>query len=138
MISDQALLAGFLTLWLKRCVVPMLSHEAIVTDMVCPTVLLAHEKSISLLQAMVAGIQSGLQAVTKSLCQVEAVIDSQGRQVVDSEGRPEERTPNSRVELPYTYLMAWSVMHCPSLMTAVSPSEGFVPFLQRLEGLSWS
>ena len=48
------------------------------------------------------------------------------------------KTPNPRVELPYTYLMAWYVMHCPSLMTAVSPSEGFVHFVQKLENLSWS
>jgi len=98
-------------LWLKRCVVPTLPHEVIVIDVMYPEVLLAHGKSISLLQAMVAGIQSGLQALTKSLCQVEAVVNSQGRQVVDSEGRPEVRTPNPRIELPYTYLMAWYVMH---------------------------
>jgi len=29
-----------------------------------------------------------LTGLAKSLCQVEAVIDSQGRPVVDSEGRP--------------------------------------------------
>jgi len=90
-ISDWALLAGFLMLWLKRCVVPMLSHEVIVTDVVYPAILLAHGNSISLLQAMVVGVQSDLRALTKSLCQVEAVVDSQGRQVVDSEGRPEVR-----------------------------------------------
>ena len=72
------------------------------------------------------------------MCQVEAIVNSQGRPVVDSEGRPEVKTPNPRVELPYMYLMAWYVMHCPSLMTAVSPSEGFVPFVQRLENSSWS
>jgi len=64
---------------------------------------------------------------------VEAIVDSQGRPVVDSEERPEVRTPNPRVELSYTCLMAWYVMHCPSLMMAVSPSEGFIPFKQRLE-----
>jgi len=69
---------------------------------------------------------------------VEAVVDSQGRQVVDSEGRPEGRTPNPRVELPNTYLMAWYVMHCLLLMMTVSPSEGFIPFVQRLESSSWS
>jgi len=58
--------------------------------------------------------------------------------MVDSEGRPEVKTPNLRVELPYTYLMAWYVMHCSSLITVVSPSEGFVPFVQRLENSSWS
>ena len=34
--------------------------------------------------------------------------------------------------------MAWYVMHCPSLMTPVSRSEGFVSFVQRLESSSWS
>jgi len=29
-------------------------------------------------------------------------------------------------------------MHCPSLMTPVSQSEGFVPFVQKLENSSWS
>jgi len=43
------------------------------------------------------------------------------------------RTPNPRVELPYTYLMAWYVMHCLSLMTTVSPSKGFILFVQRLK-----
>jgi len=76
LISDRALLAGFLTLWLKRCVVSMLSHKVIVADVVYPAILLANEKSISLLQTMVVGIQSGMWALTKSLYQVEAVVDS--------------------------------------------------------------
>ena len=29
-------------------------------------------------------------------------------------------------------------MHCPSLMTVVPSSDGFVPFVQKLENLSWS
>ena len=59
-ISDRALLAGFLMLWLKHCVISMLLHEVIVTDVVYPVVLLAYGKSITLLPTMVAGIQSGL------------------------------------------------------------------------------
>ena len=102
--SDWALLASFLMLWLKRRVVPTLPYE--VVDVVCPVVLLAYGKSISLLPAMVAGIQSDLRALAKNMCQVEAVVDSQGRPVVDSEERPEVKTPNPTVELPYTYLMA--------------------------------
>ena len=77
-----------------------LPHEVIVTDVVYPGVLLAHEKSISLLQVMVTGIQSGLRALTKSLCQVEAIVDSYGRPIMDSEGRLEVKTPNPRVKLP--------------------------------------
>ena len=64
--SDRALLAGFLMLWLKHCVVPTLPHEVIVTDMVYPAVVLAYGKSIALLPAMVVGIQSGLQALLKA------------------------------------------------------------------------
>ena len=66
LMSDRALLVGFLMLWLKRCVVPTLPHEAIVADVVYPAVLLTHEKSIALFLAMVAGIQSELHALTKS------------------------------------------------------------------------
>ena len=132
-ISDRALLANFLMLWLKRSVVPTLPYEVIIADVVYPAVLLAYGKSIALLPAMVAVIQSGLRALVKSLCQVEVVVDSKGRPEVDSEGRPRVKTPNPRIELPYTYLMAWYVMHCPSLMMVVPLSAGFVPFVQKLE-----
>ena len=123
-------------LWLKRCVVPTLSHEVIIADVVYPAVLLAYGKSISLLPVMVLRIQSGLSALIKSLCQVEAIVDFQDRPVVNSEGRPEMKTPNPRIDLPYTYLMAWYVMYCPSLMTLVSPSEDFIPFVQKLKNSS--
>ena len=84
-------------LWLKRCVVPILPHEVIITDVVYPTVLLAYGKSIALLPAMAARIQSGLRALVKSMCQVEAIVDSEGRSVVDSEGRLRVKTPNPRI-----------------------------------------
>jgi len=137
-ISDQALLAGFLMLWLKRCMVPTLPHEVIITDVVYLAVLLAYGKSIALLPVTVAGIQSGLRVLAKSLCQVEAIVDSEGRPMVDSEGRPRVKTPNPRIELPYTNLMAWYIMHCPSLMSGVPLSAGFVPFVQKLENSSWT
>jgi len=75
LISDRALLAGFLMLWLKCCVVPTLPHEVIVPDVVYPAVFLANGKSIALLPAMVAGIQTGLWVLIKNLCQVEAIVD---------------------------------------------------------------
>ena len=40
-ISNRALLAGFLMIWLKRCVVPTLPYEVIVADVVYPMILLA-------------------------------------------------------------------------------------------------
>ena len=72
---------------------PTLPHEVIVADIVYPAVLLAYGRSIALLPAMVDGIQSGLQVLVKSLCQVEAVVDSEGTPEVDSEGRPRVKTP---------------------------------------------
>ena len=74
-ISDRALLAGFLMLWLKHCVVPTLPHEVIIADVVYPAVLLAYGRSIGFLPTMVAGIQSGLRALAQSLCKVEAIVD---------------------------------------------------------------
>ena len=64
-------------------------------------------------------------------------MDAERHPVTDSNGRPLVKTSSPRVELPYTYLMAWYVMHCPSLMTAVSASEGFTPYVQRLENSGW-
>jgi len=136
-ISDRALLAGFLMLWLKRCVVPTLPHEVIVADVVYPAVLLAHGSPIALLQAVAAGIQSGLRALTQNFCEPPKTVDSHGQPILDSEGKPTVKRPNPRIELPYTYLMAWYVMHCPSLMTPVRRSEGSVPFVQRLERSDW-
>ena len=92
-------------LWLTRCVVPMLSHEVIIADVVYLTVLLAHRKSIALLPVMVPRIQSGVHALAKSFCQVEAVVDAEGHSVTDSNGHPLVKTPSLRVKLPYTYLM---------------------------------
>ena len=55
-ISDRALLAEFLMIWLKRYVVPALLHEAIITDVVYSAILLAHGRSLALLPAMVGCI----------------------------------------------------------------------------------
>ena len=82
--------------------VPTLPHEVIVADVVYPAVLLAYGRPIALLPAMAAGIQSRLRALTQNLCKVEKTVDSQGKAIVDSEGRLTAKRPNPRVELPYT------------------------------------
>jgi len=64
---------------------------------------------------------------------VEAIVDAEGNPVKDFNGHPLVKTPSPKVELPYTYLMAWYMMHCPSLITTVSASGGFIPFVQQLE-----
>ena len=58
--------------------------------------------------------------------------------MADTEVRSEVRSTNPKVELPYMYLMARYIMYYPSLMTTVSPSKGFTPFLQLMENSSWS
>jgi len=59
----------------------------------------------------------------KSFCHVEAIGDAKGNPVKDSNGHPLVMTPNPRVELSNTYLMAWYVMHYPLLMISVSTSS---------------
>jgi len=58
--------------------------------------------------------------------------------VVGLDGEPRMKTSNPRVELPYTYLMAWYVMHCSSLILAVQSSEDSIPFVQQLERSNWN
>jgi len=101
-------------LWLKRWVVLKLSHEVTVADVIYPAVLLAFGQNITLLLAIVGCIQSWLQALTKTFCKVEALIDDEGNVLIDQNGDPEVKVHNPRVKLPYTYLVAWYVMHCPS------------------------
>nr|ABD63197.1 hypothetical protein 20.t00049 [Asparagus officinalis] len=60
-ISNAALLAGFLMLWLKRCVVPTRPVDALAIEVVYPAVLLAHGRPVSLLSAMVGCLQYGLR-----------------------------------------------------------------------------
>jgi len=110
-ISAKALLAGYLMLWLKRCVVPCSqSFEVVTAEVIYPAVLLAYGRPYALLPAMMACIQSGLRHLTTSFCQTRMRKDEEGKEVL--------WTPNPRVGLPYTYLMAWFVLHYPSLMSA--------------------
>jgi len=124
-------------LWLKRCVVPTLPHEIIVTDVVYPAIFLAHGLSLGLLPAMIGYLQSRLRALCQSFCNV-VVEDREGDVVVGPDGEPKVKTPNPCVKLPYTYFMAWYVMHCPFLMSAVQSSEDPISFVQRLERSSWN
>jgi len=81
-----------------------------------------------------AGVhQSLLRVLTKTFCKVEALADDESNVLIDQSDDPELKVPNLRVELPYTYLVAWYVMHYPFLMTSVHVSKDFVPFLQKLE-----
>jgi len=91
-------------LWLKRCVrcvMPRLSYEVIVADVIYPAVLLAFGRNITLLPAMVGCIQSGLRVLIKMFCKIEALMDDEGNVLVDQNDDPELKVPNPRAELPY-------------------------------------
>ena len=64
-------------------------------------------------------------------------MDAKGNALIDQNGNPEVKVPNPRIKLLHTYLVAWYIMHCPSLMTVAYTSEDFVLFLQKLERSTW-
>jgi len=86
---------------------------------------------------MVGCIQSRLRALAKTFYRVKALVDAKGNVLTDQHGNPEVKVPNPRIKLPYTYLVAWYAMYCPSLMTTAYTSGDFVPFLQKLERSTW-
>jgi len=131
--SRKALLAGFLTVWLKRCVVPSSSGDVIHPTVLLPAVRLVHGRSLGLLPAMVCCIQRGLRALTEAFCRPPTTKRGKGT-VLPRDG------PNPRIGLPYTYLMAWFTLHCPSIIQAgEEPPEGVrMALLRRFEGCSWS
>jgi len=53
----KALLAGFLSVWLKKCVVSSPPHNGILSWVLFPAIQLAHGKLLGLLLAMVCCIQ---------------------------------------------------------------------------------
>jgi len=64
-ISWKALLARFLSVWLKRCVAPSPSSDAILPTALLLAIRLVHGCSLRLLPAMVCCIQRGLCALTR-------------------------------------------------------------------------
>ena len=107
-------------------------------DVIHPTVLLSavrlvHGRSLGLLPAMVCCIQRGLRALTEAFCRPPTIKRGKGTIL------PRDR-PNPRIGLPYTYLMAWFALHCPSIIQASEePPEGVrMALLRRFEGCSWS
>ena len=60
-IRPMTLLAGYLAIWLKKCVVPYQSGDALPLEVLYPAVQLAYKKELSLLPVMVANIHRGLR-----------------------------------------------------------------------------
>lgn len=100
--------------------------SSIAIDFVYPAVLLAHDQSLRLLPAMICSLQNGLRELHTKFYKVQTVINDKGE--------VSYKTSNPRVELPYTYLMAWFVLHCPNLMTASSSKDSaHLPYVERYE-----
>jgi len=55
---------------------------------------------------MVDSLQSGLQILCQSFCNVVAEEDKDVNVVISPDGEPKMNMSNPHVELPYTYLMA--------------------------------
>src|SRR4051812_3367080 len=62
-ISDRALMASFLMIWLKRCILPV---ENIGADVILPAVVLCFNHGIALLPALMARIHRGLRDLVSS------------------------------------------------------------------------
>jgi len=112
-MSRKALLASFLSVWLKKCIVSSPLHDEILSWVLFSAVQLAHGKPLGLLPAMVCYIQRGLRALTKAFCRPPATKRGKG-QVLPRDG------PWPRVEMPYTYLMVWFALYCPAI---IQPGE---------------
>ncbi|ONK67075.1 uncharacterized protein A4U43_C06F15400 [Asparagus officinalis] len=121
-IRPMTLLAGYLALWLKKCVVPYQSSDVLSPEVLFPAVLLAHRKNLCLLLAMTAGIYRGLRQVVSGFMQ---------------ENTPPTQIPLTKVELPYTYLMAWLVLHQSDMMWAPTSVDPSLPFLQIIDNCKW-
>ncbi|ONK72726.1 uncharacterized protein A4U43_C04F22500 [Asparagus officinalis] len=118
-IRPMMLLAGYLAIWLKKCVVSYQSADVLPLEVLYPTVLLTHQKNLSLLTVMTTDIHRGL-------CQIVSAF-TQG------EGKPSAQIPLTKVELPYTYLMAWFILHCSDMMSSPTSTNPSVPFLRFIE-----
>jgi len=127
-MSQKALLARFLSVWLKRCVVPSPSSDVILPTVLLPAIRLVHGLSLGLLPTMVCCIQRGLHTLTEAFCRPPVTKKGKGT-ILPCDG------PNPRIDFPYTYLMVWFTIHCPSIIqTSEEPLEGVrLALLHRFE-----
>ncbi|ONK58027.1 uncharacterized protein A4U43_C09F7150 [Asparagus officinalis] len=122
-IHPKTLLAGYIALWLKKCVVPYQTSDALPIEVLFPAVQLAHGRSLSLLPAMIVGIHRGLRQLTTTFTQTEEI--------------PSVKIPMPKTEFPYTYLMGWLVLHRPDLMSPPKSADLSTPLLQLYEECKW-
>ena len=103
-ISRKTLLVGFLSVWLKKCIVPSPPHDGSLSWVIVLAVQLAHSKFLGLFPVMICCILRGLQALMGAFCRPSATKSGKGK-VLPRDG------PCLRVEMPYTYLKAWFALH---------------------------
>lgn len=110
---------------------PSFLKEAIAVDMVYPIVPLAHDWSLGLLPAMDCNLLNGLRELHTELTKVETIVNG--------EGETTYKTPNPQVELLHMYLMACLVLHCSSLMTALTSEDlTSLPYVQWSENSAYT
>lgn len=120
-ISNKAFVTSFLMIWLKRCILPSPPNEVIQMEAIWPAVCLAFGKPLALVPTMVANIQRRPRRLTSEFC---AYVQ-------------DGRTPNLWVEVAYTYLVTWFVLHCYTLMMTTGRADLTTPFIERLAECTW-
>src|SRR4051812_16108060 len=115
-MTSQARLAGFLSIWLGKCVVP--TREAATVGVLLPAARLACGVRIALVPAIIANIQHRLREVSTAF-------------LANSSTPP-------RARLAYTYLVAWYVLHCPALMTPTPSLDLTIPFIGSVAKCFWT
>jgi len=111
LISQKALLAGFLSVWLKRCVMPSPPHDAILLTALLLVIRLVHGRSLGLLLAMVCCTQHGLRALTEAF-RGPPVMKRRKGIVLPRDGTN------------FTYMMAWFALHCPVIINPGKNLQG--------------
>src|SRR5436190_2037505 len=114
--KGRARLAGFLSIWLGKCVVP--TREAATVGVLLPADRLACGVRIALVPAIIAHIQHGLREVSTAF-------------LANSSTPP-------RARLAYTYLVAWYVLHCTALMTPTPSLDLTTPFIGSVAKCFWT
>src|SRR4051812_29513033 len=115
-MTSRARFAGFLSIWLAKCVVP--TREAVTFGVLLLAARLACGARIALVPAIIANIQHGLREVSTAY-------------LANSSKPP-------RARLAYTYLASWYVLHCPALMTLMPLLDLATPFIGRVAECSWT
>lgn len=95
-------------LWLKRCVVPTSPHDVFPVELVYLVVRLACGERLALVFTSLANIQSELRCMGDHFC-------------MEMEFFP-------MIDMAYTYLIAWCMMHCSPLMDMPSTGGGVFLF----------